>query len=51
VRTLFGSPNPSAQLQAWPMQHPILASLAWSAVLIAIFAPLSAHLFRKKTVG
>jgi ABC-2 type transport system permease protein len=51
VRTLFGSPNPSAQLQAWPMQHPILASLAWSAVLIAIFAPLSAHLFKKKTVG
>ena len=28
VRTLFGSPNPSAQLQAWPMQHPMVASLA-----------------------
>ena len=39
VRTLFGSPNPSAQLQAWPMLHPVIASLAWSAVLIAIFAP------------
>jgi hypothetical protein len=51
VRTLFGSPNPSAQLQAWPMQHPVLASLAWSAVILAIFVPLAAHLFRKKTVG
>jgi ABC transporter DrrB family efflux protein len=51
VRTLFGNPNPSAQVHAWPMQHPVLASLAWSAALLVIFAPLSAHLFRKKTVG
>jgi hypothetical protein len=33
------------------MQHPVLASLAWSAVILAIFVPLAAHLFRKKTVG
>jgi ABC transporter DrrB family efflux protein len=51
LRELFGNPNPSADLSAWPMQHPVLASLAWSAALLAIFAPLAAHLFRKKTVG
>ena len=51
VRDLFGSPNPSAQLHAWPMQHPVLASVAWSAALLVIFAPLSAHLFKKKTIG
>lgn len=51
LRDLFGNPNPSADLHAWPMQHPVLASLAWSAALLVIFAPLAAHLFRKKTVG
>jgi hypothetical protein len=33
------------------MQHPVLASLAWSVGLLLIFAPLAAHLFRKQTVG
>jgi ABC transporter DrrB family efflux protein len=51
LRDLFGNPNPSADLHAWPMQHPVLASLGWSAALPLIFVPLAAHLFRKKTVG
>jgi ABC transporter DrrB family efflux protein len=51
LRDLFGNPNPSADLHAWPMQHPVLASLAWSVGLLLIFAPLAAHLFRKQTVG
>jgi ABC transporter DrrB family efflux protein len=51
LRDLFGNPNPSADLHAWPMQHPVLASLAWSVALLLIFAPLAAHLFRRKTVG
>jgi len=48
-RTLFGNPNPSAAIHVWPMQHPVLASVAWSLILIAIFAPLAAHLFRRRT--
>ncbi len=51
VRDLFGNPNPSATLTAWPMQHPIEASLAWSACMLAVFVPLAAHLYRNRTTG
>ncbi len=51
VRQLWGNPDPSAGLNAWPMHHPIEAALIWSGVILAIFAPLAAHLFRKKTTG
>jgi hypothetical protein len=30
------------------MQHPVLAALLWS---VAIFAPLAAHLYRRRTTG
>lgn len=49
ARNLFGNPNPSAAISAWPMQHPVVASLLWSAALIAVFAPLAALLFRRRT--
>ena len=51
VRTLFGNPNPSASIQAWPMQHPILAAVCWSVALLAVFAPLAAFLYRRRTTG
>ena len=47
-RSLFGNPNPAASVQAWPMQHPELAVLGWSAVLLAVFAPLAVQLYRRK---
>jgi ABC-2 type transport system permease protein len=49
-RQLFGNPNPSATIDVWPMQHPVLAALAWSVLLIAIFAPLAAYIYRSRTV-
>jgi ABC-2 type transport system permease protein len=49
ARTLFHNPNPSASIDAWPMQHPIVTSLIWSTVLLAIFAPLASHLYRRRT--
>ncbi len=49
ARTLFGNPNPSASVQAWPMQHPVTASLLWSVVLVAVFAPLATRLYRRRT--
>jgi ABC-2 type transport system permease protein len=49
ARQLFGNPNPSAAIQAWPMQHPITASLLWSVALFAIFAPLATTLYRRRT--
>lgn len=48
-RHLFGNPNPSAAIHAWPMQHPVIASLAWSALLLAIFCPLAATIYRRRT--
>jgi len=49
-RSLFGGANPAATIQAWPMQHPELAVLGWSVVLIAIFAPIAVHLYRRKVL-
>ena len=48
-RQLFGNPNPSALVQAWPMQHPELAVLGWSALLLVVFAPLAVHLYARKS--
>ena len=49
-RHLFGNPNPAAMVPAWPMQHPELAVLLWSVALIAVFAPLSVRLYRRKAL-
>jgi len=48
-RELFGNPNPSALLHAWPMQHPVAASLIWSLAILAVCVPLAGHLYRRKT--
>jgi ABC-2 type transport system permease protein len=48
-RQLFGNPNPSANVHAWPMQHPVAASLLWSIALLATCSPLAAVLYRKRT--
>ncbi len=50
-RQLFANPNPSAAVSAWPMQHAIATSLLWSIGLLAVFAPLAAHLFVRRTRG
>jgi ABC transporter DrrB family efflux protein len=51
TRQLWSNPNPSATVGAWPMQHPVAAALAWSALMLAVFAPLAATLYRRRTVG
>ncbi len=48
-RKLFGNPNPSAAIHVWPMQHPVWAALAWSLAILAVFAPLAAFLYRRRT--
>ena len=50
-RHLFGNPNPAASIQAWPMQHPELAVVCWSVGMLAVFAPLAVHLYRRKALG
>ena len=51
ARQLWGNPNPSATIHAWPMQHPVAASLLWSVALLVIFAPLATLLSRRRTTG
>jgi hypothetical protein len=49
ARNLWGNPNPSDTIQAWPMQHPVEAALIWSVVILAVAAPLASHFFRRRT--
>jgi ABC transporter DrrB family efflux protein len=49
LRHLWGNPNPSGTIQAWPMQHPVEAALLWSVAILVVFAPLAVHLYRKRT--
>ncbi len=47
----LAEPEPVRLHPAWPMQHPIDASLLWSAALLAVFAPLATHLYRRRTTS
>jgi ABC-2 type transport system permease protein len=49
ARNLFGNPNPSASISAWPMQHPVEAALIWSVVILAVAAPLASYFFKRRT--
>jgi len=49
ARELWGNPNPSHTIQAWPMQHPVEAALIWSVVILAVAAPLASHFFKQRT--
>jgi ABC transporter DrrB family efflux protein len=49
TRHLWGNPNPSATVKAWPMQHPVEASLIWSVLILAVAAPLASYFFRQRT--
>jgi ABC-2 type transport system permease protein len=50
-RHLFGNPNPAATVHAWPMQHPELAVVCWAVAMLAVFAPLAVHLYRRKALS
>ncbi|WHM36929.1 ABC transporter permease [Streptomyces sp. BPTC-684] len=47
-RDLFGNPGvvPS---NAWPMQHPVIASLLWSLLIIVVFRTLAVRKYRSAT--
>ena len=44
MRELFG--NPSPLVQGWPSENPILLTVIWSFVIVAIFAPLGVRRYR-----
>lgn len=49
VRELFGNPTAIPHDAAWPLQHPVVASILWCGVLLAIAIPLTLRTFRKRT--
>jgi ABC transporter DrrB family efflux protein len=48
-RELFGSQRAGAISNAWPLRHPILASVGWSLLLLAVFVPLALRVYRTAT--
>ncbi|MFF7448718.1 MULTISPECIES: ABC transporter permease [unclassified Streptomyces] len=44
-RVLFGNPGVSTS-DAWPMQHPVWASLIWSVLIIVVFRTLAVRKYR-----
>src|SRR4051794_20056613 len=46
VRELFHSPVGRVP-DVWPLQHPVLASLAWGAALMAVFVPLAIRRYKR----
>jgi len=48
ARELFGNiPAGTPEPTAWPLQNPVLYSLIWSMLIIAVFAPLSVRLYKR----
>jgi ABC-2 type transport system permease protein len=48
ARNLFGNTNPLAPVsEAWSMQHPVLYTLIWITVILAIFVPLSVRMYKR----
>jgi ABC-2 type transport system permease protein len=48
ARELFGNPVPPHG-HSWPLDHPVVSSLAWSIAMIAIVAPLAVRRYRTAT--
>ena len=47
-RHLFGNQDPAVTVRVWPMRHAELAVFCWSGGMLAVFAPLTVHLYRRK---
>jgi ABC-2 type transport system permease protein len=45
LRGLWGNPNPYAST-GFPSQHPVLVTLLWVVVIVAVFAPLGIRRYR-----
>jgi ABC transporter DrrB family efflux protein len=48
ARELFGNTDPTAPVpDAWSMHHPVLYTLIWVVIILAVFVPLSIRLYRR----
>lgn len=46
-RDLFGNPGALAADAPWPLEHPVAATLGWSALLLLVFVPLAVRQFSR----
>ena len=46
LRELFGNPSPVVS-DAWPLVHPVAATVLWSVGIIAVVAPLAVRRYRR----
>jgi ABC-2 type transport system permease protein len=49
TRTLFGNPTALPADAPWPLEHPVVTAVLWTAALLAVAAPLCVWRFRKRT--
>jgi ABC-type multidrug transport system permease subunit len=48
ARELFGNTAPILETSdAWSLQHPVLYTLIWAAVLLTVFVPLSVRIYQR----
>ncbi|SDT27975.1 ABC transporter efflux protein, DrrB family [Friedmanniella luteola] len=47
ARELFGNDALTAPATVWPLQHPVVYTLIWSALVLVVFVPLTTWQFRR----
>ncbi|CAN5144589.1 ABC transporter permease [soil metagenome] len=51
VRELFGNTNDSVPVpDVWSIQHPVMYTLIWVVIILAVFVPLSVRQYRRATM-
>ena len=51
VRTLFGNPTATPADAAWPLAHPVVSSILWCGLILAVVVPLTLRAYRRRTAG
>ena len=51
MRQLWGNGGPAADSAQLPLHHPILATVLWSLLLTAVFAPFALRAYARRTGG
>lgn len=49
TRTLFGNPVATPSDAPWPLEHPVVAGIAWSLLILAACVPLTMNRYRART--
>jgi ABC-2 type transport system permease protein len=48
ARDLWHNPNPATEVHVWPMEHPVQASLIWSAAIVVVATFAATRLFQRR---